>query len=175
MSPEFIKTALRDMHRFGFDGMLQGYGGNLKHLHNRSPSSLHGKLHKLTRRQLVVLHLCNASLGQHKKWIRMWMICASCHLTNHDCAKIWLQKPGLRGLRIRGSVLLQANCKQCFIIFRFGAMKPVRPSRIRCCPSGRYEDCFKPKALPVPDSTLQLCGSASTLGWPHLVLIPFCG
>ena len=36
----------------------------------------------------------------------------------------------------------------------------MKPSRLRYChPSGRYEDCFKPKALPVPDSTLRLCGS----------------
>ena len=38
---------------------------------------------------------------------------------------------------------------------------------MRCChPSGRYEDCFKPKALPVPwGSTLQLCRSASGIFW----------
>ena len=37
----------------------------------------------------------------------------------------------------------------------------MKPSRMRYChPSGRYEDCFKPKALPVPDSTLRLCRSA---------------
>ena len=105
------------MHRFGLDGMLQAYSGNCKHLQNRSPSSLHGKQHKLTKSQGVVLYFYNASLGQYKKWI----ICAGrhCHLTNHDCAQTWLQKPGLRGDPLFkswawpiGSVLLQFNCKQ---------------------------------------------------------------
>ena len=124
------------MHRFGLDGMLQGYGGNCKHLQNRSPSSLHAKQHKLTKSQGVVLYFYNASLGQHKKWI----ICAGrhCNLTNHDCAQIWLQNPGPTG-------------DPLFIKFisRFGL-------ELCCHPSGRYEDCFETKALPVPDSTLQL-------------------
>ena len=46
-------------------------------------------------------------------------------------------------------------------------MKTFRPSSMRCChPSSWYEDCFKPKALPVPDSTLQLCRSASGFSAP---------
>ena len=79
------------MHRFGLDGMLQGYGGNCKHLQNRSPSSLHAKQHKLTKSQGVVLYFYNASLGQHKKWI----ICARrhCHLIDHDCVKFGFGTP----------------------------------------------------------------------------------
>ena len=45
-------------------------------------------------------------------------------------------------------------------------MKTFRPSSMRCCPSGWYEDCFKPKALPVPDSTLRLCESVSGFSAP---------
>ena len=67
MSPEFSKIPLRDIHRFGLDGMLQAYSRNCKHLQNRSPSSLHGKQHKLTKSQGVVLYFYNASLGQHKE------------------------------------------------------------------------------------------------------------
>ena len=67
MSTEFIKIPLRDIHRFGLDGMLQAYSGNCKHLQNRSPSSLHGKQHKLTKSQGVVLYFYNASLGQYKE------------------------------------------------------------------------------------------------------------
>ena len=35
----------------------------------------------------------------HLASTRKWIICAGrhCNLTNHDCAQIWLQKPGLRG------------------------------------------------------------------------------
>ena len=74
------------MHRFGLDGMLQGCGGNLKHLQNRSPSSLHGKQHKLTKSPLVVLHfynllqcfawpaqeainMCRSPLPSYKSWL----------------------------------------------------------------------------------------------------------
>ena len=45
---------------------------------------------------------------------------------------------------------------QVHLQIRPGAMETFTPSSMRCCPSGRYEDCFKPMALPVPDSTLQL-------------------
>ena len=45
-------------------------------------------------------------------------------------------------------------------------MKTFRPSSMRCCPSCWYEDCFKPKALPVPDSTLRLCESVSGFSAP---------
>ena len=56
---------------------------------------------------------------------------------------------------------------QVHLQIRPGAMKTFRPSSMRCChPSSWYEDCFKPKALPVPDSTLQLCGSASRFSAP---------
>ena len=94
-----------------------------KHLdQNRSPSSLHGKQHKLTKSQQVVLHFTMLpSLGQsaNTEWKIMWITCADRHLIDHDCAKIWLQKPGLWGDPLFkscawpiGSVLLQANCTQ---------------------------------------------------------------
>ena len=87
------------MHRFGLDGMLQVYGGNLKKLQNRSPSSLHGKQPRLTKSQWVVLYFYNASLGQHKKWI-IWAG-RHCHLIDHDCVKFGFRSPVYRRSPVR--------------------------------------------------------------------------
>ena len=149
MSPEFIKIPLRDLHRFGLDGMLQGYDVNWKHLQNRSPSSLHGKQHTLTKSQRVVLHLTMLHLASTKS--------ADRHLIDYDCENMWLQNPGRTIPRFE-SWELDPYLQFMFIKFisRFGL-------ELCCHPSGRYEDCFKPKALPVPDSTLQLCGSGGSV------------
>ena len=174
-SPHFIKTPLRDMHRFGLDGMLQGCGGNLKHFQNRSPSSLHGKQHKLTKSPLVVLHfynlsqcfawpaqeainMCRSSLPSYKSWL-----CKNLASETWSTGRSPVQIFDLTHRLCALASQLQAK----FSIFRFGAMKPFRPSNIKCChPSGRYADCFNTKALPVPDSTLQLCWSASGFSAP---------
>ena len=119
MSPEFIKTPLRDLHRFGLDGMLQAYSENLKRLQNRSPSSLHGKQHKLTKSQRVVLYFYNASLGQYKK----------CRSPSY---RLWLWKyvaseprSGDSPVRIMGAwPILAIHVHQVHLQIRPGAMLP---------------------------------------------------
>ena len=64
MSLEFIKTALRDMHRLGFEGMLRGCGRHLKHLRNRSPSSFAWEATQIDEELTEFPALHNTSLGQ---------------------------------------------------------------------------------------------------------------
>ena len=103
------------MHRFGLDGMLQGCGGNLKHLQNRSPSSLHWEATQIDQEStggpalLQSLTMLRLASTRSDKYVPVAIA----------ILQIWLQEPGLGGDPLFksltwpiGSVLLQANWKQ---------------------------------------------------------------
>ena len=144
------------MHRFGLDGMLQGYGVNWKHLQNRSHLSLHGKQHKLTKSQRVVLHFYYDSLGQHKK----------CRSPSY---RLWLWITC--GFRTAVGRFPGYGSWELWPIFGNSCSSSSSPGfglNLCCHPSGLYEDCLQSaKALPVPDSTLQLCGSGRFVSGAH--------
>ena len=139
------------------------------------------------------LHLCmgsNTNWPRVSEWSCTWLcftwpvqkVNNNVHLCRSPSYRLWLWKyvaseprSGDSPVRIMGAYpKALCSCKltarkvhQVHLQIRPGAMKTFRPSSMRCChPSSWYEDCFKPKALPVPDSTLQLCRSASGFSAP---------